>query len=258
MVCSKSEGEEISGLSLSRSFFFPPAGEVKGQRVCHGSRRFKHAPLLPPFSEAKMEMILFLDFLSSGTDGSGRELWIADCESFGPPPWLLILTGGAGGLSSHTMLSHIYTGVHLHAREETRPMDGWVILVRKLHLGRVKDGGLMQLSEDRLAWDSLALIAVLRQQGFSWNYYSSDIFLGTSSNRQKYSGTIIIAFTYKCLSGHSRKLHNVKQSINKQELLSVIVCFDFSWVFRSVSFLKSRAVVLRVHAAFTSGGHSSS
>jgi len=30
MVCSKSEGEEISGLSLSRSFFLPPAGE-KGQ-----------------------------------------------------------------------------------------------------------------------------------------------------------------------------------------------------------------------------------
>ena len=24
MVCSKSEGEEISGLSLSRSFFLPP------------------------------------------------------------------------------------------------------------------------------------------------------------------------------------------------------------------------------------------
>lgn len=41
------------------------------------------------------------------------------------------------------MLSHIYTGVHLHVREETRPMDGWVILVRKLHLGRVKDGGAM-------------------------------------------------------------------------------------------------------------------
>lgn len=43
------------------------------------------------------------------------------------------------------MLSHIYTGVHLHVREETRPMDGWVIWVRKLHLGRVKDGGVMLL-----------------------------------------------------------------------------------------------------------------
>lgn len=74
---------------------------------------------LSPFSEANMEMILFLDFLSSGTDGSGRELWLADWESLGPPPWLLILTGGAGGLSSHTPLSHIYTHVHLHRQDET-------------------------------------------------------------------------------------------------------------------------------------------
>lgn len=76
-----------------------------------------HTSSLSPFSEANIEMILFLDFLSSGTDGSGRELWLADCESLGPPPWLLILTGGAGGLSSHTPLSHIYTHVHLHRRE---------------------------------------------------------------------------------------------------------------------------------------------
>lgn len=78
MVCSKSEGEEISGLSLSRSFFRPPAG--KGQ--CAGHPR-KHEGFytrghvragVPPFSEANMEMILFLGFFSSGTDGSGREL----------------------------------------------------------------------------------------------------------------------------------------------------------------------------------------
>ena len=30
MVCSKSDGEEISGLSLSRSFFLPPAGKSQG------------------------------------------------------------------------------------------------------------------------------------------------------------------------------------------------------------------------------------
>lgn len=77
-----------------------------------------NSPHLSPFSEANMEIILFLDFLSSGTDGSGRELWLADWESLGPPPWLLILTGGAGGLSSHTPLSHIYTHVHLHRRDK--------------------------------------------------------------------------------------------------------------------------------------------
>lgn len=77
MVCSKSDGEEISGLSLSRSFFLPPAG--KGQRVnvlinhCD-ARLLCQTVSLSPFSEANIEMILFLDFLSSGTDGSGREL----------------------------------------------------------------------------------------------------------------------------------------------------------------------------------------
>lgn len=118
MVCSKSEGEEISGRSLSRSFFLPPAGERS--RVINAMQRlvifFFLFSFKSPFSEANMEMILFLDFLSSGTDGSGRELWLADCESLGPPPWLLILTGGAGGLSSHTPLSHIYTQVHLRPR----------------------------------------------------------------------------------------------------------------------------------------------
>lgn len=91
--------------------------------VCHCNEWFKGASLSPPFSEANMEMILFLDFLSSGTDGSGRELWLADCESLGPPPWLLILTGGAGGLSSHRTLSHIYTGMHLHVWQRDRRLD---------------------------------------------------------------------------------------------------------------------------------------
>lgn len=77
-----------------------------------------------PFSGAKMEMILFLDFFSSGSDGSGRELWLADWVSLTPPPWLLILTGGAGGLSSHTPLSHIYTHIHLQGQEETHTFRG--------------------------------------------------------------------------------------------------------------------------------------
>lgn len=55
-------------------------------------------------------MILLRGFLSSGTEGSGFELWLADSESLpapAPKVALLILTGGAGGLSSGSPLSHI-------------------------------------------------------------------------------------------------------------------------------------------------------
>lgn len=57
----------------------------------------------------KIEMIL-LRFLSSGTEGSGLELWLAESESLPEPVLkivLLILTGGAGGLSSGSPLSHM-------------------------------------------------------------------------------------------------------------------------------------------------------
>lgn len=179
--CAQSQRERrfraclCPGLS---SFLLPKRSKVS-VFVLHGRKWFKHAPLLPPFSEAKMEIILFLDFLSSGTDGSGRELWIADCESLGPPPWLLILTGGAGGLSSHTMLSHIYTGVHLHAREETRPIDGWVILARKLHLGRGKDGGLMcgVLLHTAAEWGSLGLRITCTNSSVSVSSVSGGIII---------------------------------------------------------------------------------
>lgn len=55
-------------------------------------------------------MILLRGFLSSGTEGSGLELWLADKESLPElvlKMVLLILTGGAGGLSSESPLSHI-------------------------------------------------------------------------------------------------------------------------------------------------------
>ena len=58
-------------------------------------------------------MILLRGFLSSGTEGSGLELWLAESESLPEPVLkmvLLILTGGAGGLSSGSPLSHITTG----------------------------------------------------------------------------------------------------------------------------------------------------
>lgn len=138
-----------------------------------------------------MEMILFLDFRSSGTEGSGRELWLADCESLGPPPWLLILTGGAGGLSSHRTLSHIYTGVHLHVWQRHmhgRQFDDWnehgettnrnedrIRAELKTEKWRVESCSTLQLSEDQLDWESPAQIAV-----FGSNYYFSDIFPMTS------------------------------------------------------------------------------
>lgn len=58
-------------------------------------------------------MILLRGFLSSGTEGSGLELWLAESESLPEPVLkmvLLILTGGAGGLSSGSPLSHITIG----------------------------------------------------------------------------------------------------------------------------------------------------
>lgn len=61
-----------------------------------------------PFSVLEnMEMILFLGFFSSGTEGKGFKLWLADKGSFPPvlKMVLLIRTGGAGGLSSSSPLS---------------------------------------------------------------------------------------------------------------------------------------------------------
>lgn len=61
-----------------------------------------------PFSVPEnMEMILFLGFFSSGTEGKGFKLWLADKGSFPPvlKMVLLIRTGGAGGLSSSSPLS---------------------------------------------------------------------------------------------------------------------------------------------------------
>lgn len=66
---------------------------------------------MSPFSAPeKIEMILLRGFLSSGTEGSGLELWLGKSESLPElvlKMVLLILTGGAGGLSSGSPLSHI-------------------------------------------------------------------------------------------------------------------------------------------------------
>lgn len=71
-------------------------------------KRFR---LASPFSAPeRIDMIPFRCFLSSGTDGSGLVLWLAENESLPAPVpkmVLLIRTGGAGGLSSGSPLSHI-------------------------------------------------------------------------------------------------------------------------------------------------------
>lgn len=121
MVCSKSEGGEISGRSLSRSFFRPPERNQNlirfTQRQKNDFIQFPTKLFLSPFSAPeKIEMILLRGFLSSGTDGRGLELWLAESESLLEPVLkmvLLILTGGAGGLSSGSPLSHIAIGCSL-------------------------------------------------------------------------------------------------------------------------------------------------
>lgn len=83
-------------------------------------------------------MILLRGFLSSGTEGSGLELWLAERESLPEPVLkmvLLIRTGGAGGLSSESPLSHI---------------SGWGRGGRKAHWARM-DQGTAQTTIDRVA-----------------------------------------------------------------------------------------------------------
>jgi len=67
-----------------------------------------------PFSAENMDMILLrgLSFFSSGTVGKGLELGLVDILSLMLVlKVLLILTGGAGGLSSSSPLSDM-TGKH--------------------------------------------------------------------------------------------------------------------------------------------------
>lgn len=174
-----------------------------------------------------MEMILFLDFLSSGTDGSGRELWLADCESLGPPPWLLILTGGAGGLSSHTTLSHIYTGVHLQDGRLSDLNKHRDELTKKgLHPGRVKgsrvtcrvllntvaEWGLVGLGITSTTSSVLELL-FFRQLSHNIlaHHYETDPEIQCNNNNNS-----------SYLKAPFWTLHNVKQSINKQVISGIV------------------------------------
>lgn len=94
-------------------------------------------------------------FLSSGTDGSGLELWLAESESLPEPVLkmaLLIRTGGAGGLSSGSPLSHIAAGrceAHGAERAGWRGWRGWQTERERgsAHIG-VRHGCAHALRED--------------------------------------------------------------------------------------------------------------
>lgn len=101
-------------------------------------------PWTSPFSAPdRMDMMPFRCFLSSGTDGSG--LWLAENESLPAPVPKMVLpdrTGGAGGLSSGSPLSHIVERWTRAARgragSQTRSGSGlrWASKGGKTHIRR--------------------------------------------------------------------------------------------------------------------------
>lgn len=101
-------------------------------------------------------MILFRGFRSSGTDGSGLELWLAERESLPDPVLKMVLlmrTGGAGGLSSESPLSHISGGCSGGGGEEGSlgydgPRDG-VVTDGQGGRQRVRDGAHISMRHRR-------------------------------------------------------------------------------------------------------------
>lgn len=133
MVCSKSEGRDISGRSFS--FFLFATGDREKQItnlfVVAGNLKKKHASvhgrratcgegyslLSPP---GKMERRRTFLFFSSGAIGSGLEAWFNDEES---RELLFILKGGAGGFSSISTLSDIFSSTHKVLWEREREVN---------------------------------------------------------------------------------------------------------------------------------------
>lgn len=121
MVCSKSEGRDISGRSFS-FFLFAARDKGKFVVVLYGGvlKKIPHPSmqggwvtcgegyslLSPP---GKMERRRTFLFFSSGAIGSGLEAWFNDEES---RELLFILKGGAGGFSSISTLSDIFSSTH--------------------------------------------------------------------------------------------------------------------------------------------------
>lgn len=107
IVCSKSEGEEISGLSLSRSFFLPPVGEVKGQRVL--SSTAMSGLSAPTFLRGKDgdDLVLGLPFLGHGRQRArtviGR-LRLLRTSSLAAHPD----RGGGGLVLTHNAVTHLH------------------------------------------------------------------------------------------------------------------------------------------------------
>lgn len=124
----------VPGLGLS-AFHLKKKESLKRDFLTHNwSQTHKLSHTHKPFSAPeKIEMILLRGFFSSGTDGSGLVLWLASSVWSFPPPLkivLLILTGGAGGLSSWSRLSHMIQGEMREkqakaSKKKAESKDGW-------------------------------------------------------------------------------------------------------------------------------------
>lgn len=131
MVCSKSEGRDISGRSFS-FFLFAEEHQKRDQittRPCRrnvtqkAARVQRYSLLSPP---GKMERRRTFLFFSSGAIGSGLEAWFSDEES---RELLFILKGGAGGFSSISTLSDIFSSTQKFLGERERGIKSFSLQV---------------------------------------------------------------------------------------------------------------------------------
>ncbi len=116
-------------------------------------------PLVLPFSAENMDMILLrgLSLFSSGTEGRGLELGFVDILSL-MPKLLLILTGGAGGLSSSSPFSDM-TGKHTQkgnrvseinlqmGGRETNKQLKWIAALKTIKIQQMK-----RMTKNRPFW----------------------------------------------------------------------------------------------------------
>lgn len=130
MVCSKSEGEEISGLSLSRSFFLPPAGKGQGSKC--GSSTVMHVRFFFTVYVSMYVSILHISHLSQRQTWRWSCLWTSSppvqtaaaesCDWLTVSPWVLLLGcsswQGGRGACPHTLRCHTSTHTCTCAHEK--------------------------------------------------------------------------------------------------------------------------------------------
>ncbi len=144
---------------LSQKIFF---GGIQHMLFCIDPKYWFECtlgPLVLPFSAENMDMILLrgLSLFSSGTEGRGLELGFVDILSL-MPKLLLILTGGAGGLSSSSPFSDM-TGKHTQkgnrvseinlqmGGRETNKQLQWIAALKTIKIQQMK-----RMTENRPFW----------------------------------------------------------------------------------------------------------